>query len=297
MIFNKNFFVTLCCVLGNLDVANSSGLNSLSADIHHANRKKSDATKSLEKQNVMSSENLILDLEKICLGGQKSDFLNLKLKEETQKKFFETEYIHKKFTKEERKKKIKCLKEVIISNEPTDKIIDLTLIVPGEINGYQFGLEYRAFQNLNSRNIRLHLRFEERNGKKVLISDGSDMFSNSSAIYSFDFSGIDTSRMHRMCAMFAGCTNITSLDLSHFDMDELFYNYGNFKGAFYNCPKLKNLDISSFRKGQKTDDMMVIMFQNPDKNISLDELKRRIDIWQCSRFLGDQGAHYIDVNR
>ena len=169
--------------------------------------------------------------------------------------------------------------------------------MPGEINGYQFGLEYRAFQNLNSRNIRLHLRFEERNGKKVLISDGSDMFSNSSAIYSFDFSGIDTSRMHRMCAMFAGCTNITSLDLSHFDTDELFYNYGNFKGAFYNCPKLKNLDISSFRKGQSTDDMMVIMFQDPDKNISLGELKRRIDIWQCSRFLGDKGAHYIDVNR
>jgi len=189
------------------------------------------------------------------------------------------------------------LEEVIISNEPTDKIIDLTLTVPGEINGYQFGLEYRAFQNLNSRNIRLHLRFEERNGKKVLISDGSDMFSNSSAIYSFDFSGIDTSRMHRMCAMFAGCTNITSLDLSHFDTDELFYNYGNFKGAFYNCPKLKNLDISSFRKGQSTDDMMVIMFQDPDKNISLGELKRRIDIWQCSRFLGDKGAHYIDVNR
>lgn len=107
MIFNKNFFVTLCCVLGNLDVANSSGLNSLSADIHHANRKKSDATKSLEKQNVRSSENLILDLEKIYLGEQNSDFLNFKLKEETQKKFFEIEYIQKKIHERREKEKDK----------------------------------------------------------------------------------------------------------------------------------------------------------------------------------------------
>ncbi|MBQ3945262.1 MAG: BspA family leucine-rich repeat surface protein, partial [Alphaproteobacteria bacterium] len=197
-------------------------------------------------------------------------------------------------SKETDKAKIGCLKKVSIVEVPTDKIIELTLVVPGEINGQDVVLLEYAFSNLNARNIKVHLRFEERNGKKVLIRNGYNMFSNSTSIYSFDFRGLDTSRMSNMNSMFAGCKNITSLDLSHFDTKQIEYADNDLKGAFYNCIKLQKLDITSFKNDQKADEVLVGMFQDADKNISEPYKKEIMDYWL---FYNQLGHHYVDVKR
>ena len=75
---------------------------------------------------------------------------------------------------------------------------------------------------------------------------------------------LNTSYVTTMCAMFYGCSSLTSLDLSNFntssvtDMGEMFYG----------CSNLTSLDMSSFNTGSVTD--MHYMFEYCSSLTSLD---------------------------
>ena len=68
-----------------------------------------------------------------------------------------------------------------------------------------------------------------------------------------------------MSDAFALCSKLTSLDVSKFDVSNVFYIYGMFDG----CRSLKSLDLSNFRTTQlrgRTDSM----FRNCELLTSLD---------------------------
>ena len=100
-----------------------------------------------------------------------------------------------------------------------DEITDLMLTIPGRVDGKEVGIRPEAFSEIKSDTLRLHLIFREVSGGKVRmpLSCGG-MFRNSTAVYSIDFSGIDTSGVMSMKEMFLGCKNIQALDLRPFDM-------------------------------------------------------------------------------
>ena len=149
---------------------------------------------------------------------------------------------------------VKYLKKVEIIGTSLDKLIDLTISIPGEVDGKRVAILSEAFKDLKSNNnsVRLHLRFKEKNGKKVnLPRDCVEMFSGSSAIYSLDFKGVDTSQTTKMNEMFFGCKNITSLDLRYFNTNQLMA--ADLERMLVGCSGLRLLNVSSFRSELTTD--------------------------------------------
>lgn len=88
-----------------------------------------------------------------------------------------------------------------------------------------------------------------------------------------------------MSYMFGGCTNLTSLDVSHFNTS----NVTNMGDMFYYCDNLTSLDLSGFNTSNVT--YMGYMFQNCYKLTSLDlshfNTSNVSDMsymfWDCSR--------------
>ena len=161
----------------------------------------------------------------------------------------------------------KLLKSMSIIASPNKSIIaspnkkrDVTITIPGEVDGKQTILRPEAFSNLLSNTLQLHLKFEERNRKKVKIEGGdcSRMFENSVAIRSIDFSGFDEF-ITSMDNMFAGCKGILSLDLKPLSTDSIdSFDYKNetnqgfrVRGMFEGCTNLKSVDISSWPNDKK----------------------------------------------
>ena len=148
----------------------------------------------------------------------------------------------------------------------------------------------------------LHIATEE--DKIYANPDSSDLFLTQSPGYSTGgyngiFSGLtsirnllalDTSKVITMAWMFAGCTNLTGIDLSNFDtenvksMEKMFEgcskltsldlssfntsNVKNMQGMFDGCTKLTSLDVSGFNTDKVED--MASMFYNCSKLTSLD---------------------------
>lgn len=75
---------------------------------------------------------------------------------------------------------------------------------------------------------------------------------------------IDTSNVTSMRFMFAGCSNLTSVDLSSFNTS----NATNMEKVFSSCSNLTSLDLSSFNTSNVTN--MDGMFQNCSNLASLD---------------------------
>ena len=72
------------------------------------------------------------------------------------------------------------------------------------------------------------------------VGDCSGMFSNCASLTSFDFvQSWNTSSVTNMASMFAGCTGITSLDVSNFDMS----NVTSIAGMFNGCSNLATLTL------------------------------------------------------
>lgn len=67
---------------------------------------------------------------------------------------------------------------------------------------------------------------------------------------------VNTSLVKDMTSMFAGCSELTTLDLSHFDTSQVVTMWG----MFADCTKLTNLDISHFDTSQVAN--MGWMFEN-----------------------------------
>lgn len=187
-------------------------------------------------------QNLSLDAEKVFSGKQKTDLIELKWQGNSASS-------------------VKYLKQVRITGGAWNKLASLTLTIPGEVDGKQVIVSNEAFQNLESLTVRLHLVFKERNGKKVRLPQScTAMFRNSSAIHSFDFSGIDTSGTNTMQEMFWGCKSISTLDLRHFSTKRL--EAGDLERMLVGCTGLKLLNVSSFKPELKTDEALYYMFTN-----------------------------------
>ena len=75
------------------------------------------------------------------------------------------------------------------------------------------------------------------------------MFESSEA-QSIDISGLDVSNVHEMDRMFALCSNIKSLDLSSFNVNEYMLQAD---GMFDGCTNLEVLDISSLGNLEQCD--------------------------------------------
>ena len=79
-------------------------------------------------------------------------------------------------------------------------------------------------------------------GSKVTPINTSRWFYDLTNCTAMDFTGLDTSAVRSMNAMFVGCSSLTSLDLSSFDTS----NVTDIGGMFYDCTSLVSLDLSSF---------------------------------------------------
>lgn len=77
---------------------------------------------------------------------------------------------------------------------------------------------------------------------------------------------LNTSECTSMRAMFSGCTNLTSIDLSKFNTEKV----SNMSSMFYGCEKLTSIDLSKFNTAKVT--TMAYMFQNC-KSIVLSDVR------------------------
>ena len=96
------------------------------------------------------------------------------------------------------------------------------------------------------------------------IKDASFLFAGCSNLVSVDLSGFDTSNVTDMRSMFYDCRNLTSLDLSNFDTS----NVTDMSDMFCECTSLINLDLGSFDTSNVTN--MYNMFAFCTGLISLD---------------------------
>ena len=70
----------------------------------------------------------------------------------------------------------------------------------------------------------------------------SGMFWGCSGLISLDLSHFNTQNVTNMVAMFYRCSGLTSLDLSHFNTQ----NVTDMRGMFWDCSGLTSLDLSHF---------------------------------------------------
>ncbi len=80
------------------------------------------------------------------------------------------------------------------------------------------------------------------------VTDMYRLFAGCSSLTTLDVSGFDTSNVTDMQYMFSGCTNLASLDLSNFNTAKVT----NMRNMFWNCTSLSTLDLSSFDTQQVT---------------------------------------------
>ena len=90
------------------------------------------------------------------------------------------------------------------------------------------------------------------------------MFSGCYRLTSLDLSHFNTQNVTKMSGMFSGCSGLTSLDLSHFNTQ----NVTSMSGMFGDCSGLTSLDLSHFNTQKITD--MGYMFKGCSVLTSLD---------------------------
>ncbi len=74
------------------------------------------------------------------------------------------------------------------------------------------------------------------------VTDMNGMFNGCSDLTSLDVSHFKTQNVTNMSGMFSGCSGLTSLDVSHFNTQ----NVTNMSGMFYYCSGVTSLDVSNF---------------------------------------------------
>lgn len=80
------------------------------------------------------------------------------------------------------------------------------------------------------------------------VTNFNSTFFNCSGLISLDLSSFDTSSATIMAGMFYGCSGLTSLDLSSFDTSKV----GSFNSMFYGCSGLTSLDVSGLDTSSAT---------------------------------------------
>ena len=104
----------------------------------------------------------------------------------------------------------------------------------------------------------------------------SEMFYECQNLTSLDLSNFNTENVYDMSKMFSGCQNLTSLNLSNFNTE----NVRNMSSMFYECKKLTSLDLSNF-KTENVQDMSAMFVDNT----SLQTIYCN-NTWTCSESWG-----------
>lgn len=98
------------------------------------------------------------------------------------------------------------------------------------------------------------------------------MFDGDTALQSLDLSGFDTSNVTDMWGMFSDCRNLTNLDISGFDTSKVTDMYS----MFFKCMELPELDVSGFDTSNVVN--MSMMFHGCRKVAALDVSGFRTDL-------------------
>ena len=103
------------------------------------------------------------------------------------------------------------------------------------------------------------------------VTDLAGMFAYCSGLTNIDLSHFNTSKVTDMSCLFLGCTNLTSLDVGNFDTQ----NVTHMPFMFAECSSLKTIDVSNWNTNNVTS--MVGLFWNCSGLTSLDITKLNTD--------------------
>lgn len=102
---------------------------------------------------------------------------------------------------------------------------------------------------------------------------------------------VNTSLVKDMTSMFAGCSELTTLDLSHFDTSNVITMWG----MFADCTKLTNLDISHFDTSQVAN--MGWMFENTGlTGLDLSHFDTSNVVTMNGMFFNSKNLRWLDVS-
>jgi surface protein len=124
------------------------------------------------------------------------------------------------------------------------------------------------------------------------ITNTSFMFAGCLNMTTIDLSRLDTSKVTDMSAMFEGCKNLESLDLSKFDTS----NVEDISAMFCACTKLKTLDLSGFDTSKVTDmfSLFASCFELESVDISSFKTGKVNNI--CQLFVDCQKIQTVDLS-
>ena len=96
------------------------------------------------------------------------------------------------------------------------------------------------------------------------VTDMCNMFAGCSSLTSLDVTHFNTANVTDMSRMFSGCSSLTSLDVTHFNTA----NVTNMRNMFSSCSALLSLDVRNFNTANVTN--MSFMFSSCSSLTSLD---------------------------
>lgn len=108
----------------------------------------------------------------------------------------------------------------------------------------------------------------------------NEMFGQCSNLETLDLSHFNTEKVENMSNMFNGCTKLRDLNISSFNTE----NVTNMYGMFYGCSSLETLDLSHFNTRYVRKDGMNYMFNGCSSLSSLD----------VSNFITDKNSMHLD---
>ena len=101
-------------------------------------------------------------------------------------------------------------------------------------------------------------------------TDLSYMFAGCSSLTSINLSNFNTNNVTNMSYMFSYCSSLTSINLSNFNTN----NVTNMSGMFYYCSSLTSINLSNFNTNNVTD--MSFMFSDCSSLTSINLIKLKI---------------------
>lgn len=128
---------------------------------------------------------------------------------------------------------------------------------------------------------------------RVYLSDSSSLlFFGLKNCTSIDVTGIDTSRLTTMYAMFGNNQKLKTLDLSSFDTT----NVTNFSRMFQQCYELESVDLSSFDTSKGTDFSRMFYKCNAIKSLSLSNFDTSHTTNMQAMFRDCYALQYLDIS-
>ena len=151
---------------------------------------------------------------------------------------------------EEFKNKLEKIKKGTANSSSTAELEDEVYVIPEEYKGHYSGecgdcdYDTRMFEECE--HFVRYLHYKEGSGIPPVVPEGYTycgyMFSCCKNLTSLDLSHFDVSKVTDMSWMFSGCKNLTSLDLSNFDVSKV----RDMSCMFSGCRSLTTLDLSHF---------------------------------------------------